>query len=227
MYAKIIISLSHNEASHPKQEILPKSIRKVFKNTTNKTSTKLFLRSQQPQINTIMNILLFLCCCKQHALAASSIQPRCQSIDESTLFGKRGELNVRNAMYPRLRPTNRMEFKVKAPDAKKVQIDLGRKYDLVRNAEGEWSGAAPPTRWLRASTTISSSPTVWPRPTPLPANLSTDAQMTSGVEIPYPDGDTRFYMANVPHGDIRMKRYFSTTANDCAACSFTVRPATI
>ena len=36
MYAKIIISLFHNEASHPKQEILPKSIRKVFKNTTNK-----------------------------------------------------------------------------------------------------------------------------------------------------------------------------------------------
>lgn len=41
-------------------------------------------------------------------------------------------------------PDNRMEFKVKAPDAKKVQIDLGRKYDLVRNAEGEWSGTTDP-----------------------------------------------------------------------------------
>ena len=38
--------------------------------------------------------------------------------------------------------------------------------------------------------------------------------MASGVEIPYPDGDTRFHIANVPHGDIRIKRYFSKTANN-------------
>ena len=36
-------------------------------------------------------------------------------------------------------PGNRIEFKIKAPDAQKVQIDLGRKYDLVRNTNGEWS----------------------------------------------------------------------------------------
>ena len=47
--------------------------------------------------------------------------------------------NVRNATYPRLLPGNRIEFKIKAPDAQKVQIDLGRKYDLVRNTNGEWS----------------------------------------------------------------------------------------
>ena len=37
---------------------------------------------------------------------------------------------------------------------------------------------------------------------------------SSGVEIPYPEGDSRFHMADVPHGDIRMKRYYSTTAGD-------------
>lgn len=139
-------------------------------------------------------------------------QPRRQSIDESTLPGKRGELNVRNAMYPRLLPDNRMEFKVKAPDAKKVQIDLGRKYDLVRNAEGEWSGTIDPlTPGFHYYFLIIDGVAV---ADPASESFYGCSMMTSGVEIPYPDGDTRFYMANVPHGDIRMKRYFSTTAND-------------
>ena len=56
--------------------------------------------------------------------------------DESALPGKRGILNVRNAQYPRLLPDNRMEFKVKAPNAQKVKIDLGKKYDLTKNADG-------------------------------------------------------------------------------------------
>lgn len=139
-------------------------------------------------------------------------QPRRQSIDESTLPGKRGELNVRNAMYPRLLPDNRMEFKVKAPDAKKVQTDLGRKYDLVRNAEGEWSGTTDPlTPGFHYYFLIIDGVAV---ADPASESFYGCSMMTSGVEIPYPDGDTRFYMANVPHGDIRMKRYFSTTAND-------------
>lgn len=139
-------------------------------------------------------------------------QPRRQSIDESTLPGKRGELNVRNAMYPRLLPDNRMEFKVKAPDAKKVQIDLGRKYDLVRNAEGEWSGTTNPLApGFHYYFLIIDGVAV---ADPASESFYGCSMMTSGVEIPYPDGDTRFYMANVPHGDIRMKRYFSTTAND-------------
>lgn len=139
-------------------------------------------------------------------------QPRRQSIDESTLPGKRGELNVRNAMYPRLLPDNRMEFKVKAPDAKKVQIDLGRKYDLVRNAEGEWSGTTDPlTPGFHYYFLIIDGVSV---ADPASESFYGCSMMTSGVEIPYPDGDTRFYMADVPHGDIRMKRYFSRTAND-------------
>lgn len=74
----------------------------IFKNTTNKTSTKLFLRSQQPQINTIMNRFLIFLLLQAACFGLLQAQPRRQSIDESTLPGKRGELNVRNAMYPRL-----------------------------------------------------------------------------------------------------------------------------
>lgn len=41
---------------------------------------------------------------------------------ESMLPGQRGELNVRNAVYPRLLPGNRIEFKIKAPDAKRYRL---------------------------------------------------------------------------------------------------------
>ncbi len=132
--------------------------------------------------------------------------------DESALPGKRGILNVRSAAYPRLLPDNRMEFKVKAPDAKKVQIDLGKKYDLTRNAEGEWHGITEPlTPGFHYYFLIIDGMQV---ADPASESFYGCSMNSSGVEIPYPDGDKRFYIADVPHGDIRMKRYFSTTAGD-------------
>lgn len=132
--------------------------------------------------------------------------------DESALPGKRGILNVRSAQYPRLLPDNRMEFKVKAPNAKKVQIDLGKKYDLTRNADGEWHGITEPlTPGFHYYFLIIDDVQV---ADPASESFYGCSMNSSGVEIPYPDGDKRFYTADVPHGDIRMKRYYSTTAGD-------------
>ncbi len=135
-----------------------------------------------------------------------------QRPDESTLPGKRGTLNVRNAQYPRLLPDNRMEFKVKAPNAQKVQIDLGKKYDLVKNSDGDWHGITEPLTpgFHYYFLVIDDVPVADPASETF-FGCSMDA---SGVEIPYPDGDNRFYIADVPHGDVRMKRYYSTTAGD-------------
>lgn len=135
-----------------------------------------------------------------------------QMPDESSLPGKRGILNVRSAQYPRLLPDNRMEFKVKAPNAKKVQVDLGKKYDLTLNADGEWEGITEPLTpgFHYYFLVIDDVPVA----DPASESFYGCSMHSSGVEIPYPDGDKRFYNADVPHGDIRMKRYFSTTAND-------------
>ena len=38
--------------------------------------------------------------------------------------------NIRNAPYPQITADSRVIFNIKAPEAKKVQIDLGKKYDL-------------------------------------------------------------------------------------------------
>lgn len=133
-------------------------------------------------------------------------------LDESGLHGKRAPLNVRSAQYPRLLPDNRMEFKVKAPDATKVQIDLGKKYDLTKNSDGEWTGTTDPlTPGFHYYFLIIDGVQV---ADPASESFYGCSMHTSGVEIPYPEGDNRFYVADVPHGDIRMKRFFSTTSGD-------------
>lgn len=135
-----------------------------------------------------------------------------QKPNESELTGKRGPLNVRNATYPRLLSDNRMEFRVKAPDAQKVQIDLGRKYDLIKNTDGEWTGTTDPlTPGFHYYFLIIDGV---PVADPASESFYGCSMLTSGVEIPYPDGDNRFSISDVPHGDIRMKRYYSTTADD-------------
>lgn len=135
-----------------------------------------------------------------------------QNSDDPSLPGKRGLLNVRSAKYPRLLPDNRMEFKVKAPNAQKVQIDLGKKYDLVMNEEGEWYGITEPlTPGFHYYFLVIDDVRV---ADPASESFYGCSMLSSGVEIPYPDGDSRFYIADVPHGDIRMKRYYSTTAGD-------------
>src|SRR3954470_3261587 len=57
-----------------------------------------------------------------------------------TVLGSPASTNVRNAKYPQILPDNRVIFRVKAPDAQKVQIDLVKKYDLVIDTGGYWVG---------------------------------------------------------------------------------------
>jgi enterochelin esterase-like enzyme len=133
-----------------------------------------------------------------------------QRVDESTLPGKRAELNVRNAMYPRLLPDNRVMFRIQAPDAKSVQVDLGKRYDLVRDANGVWTGTTEAlTRGFHYYSLIIDGVQV---ADPASESFYGSGRMSSGMEIPYPAGVTAFDLADVPHGDIRQKRYYSKTA---------------
>jgi len=52
--------------------------------------------------------------------------------------GRPAESNIRSARYPQILPNGRAVFRVKAPEAQKLQLDLGKKYDMVKNGEGVW-----------------------------------------------------------------------------------------
>lgn len=48
------------------------------------------------------------------------------SLEQYTVLGTPAATNIRNGKYPQILPDNSVIFKVKAPDAQKVQVDLGK-----------------------------------------------------------------------------------------------------
>ncbi|HOK52232.1 MAG TPA: alpha/beta hydrolase-fold protein, partial [Bacteroidales bacterium] len=59
-------------------------------------------------------------------------------IKQYTTAGTPAPTNVRGARYPQILPDGRAIFRMKAPEAQKVQLDLHKKYDMVKNSEGVW-----------------------------------------------------------------------------------------
>ncbi|MGE0019747.1 MAG: hypothetical protein AB7S72_08790 [Draconibacterium sp.] len=52
--------------------------------------------------------------------------------------------NISQNQCPCLMPDNSVIFQVKAPNAQKMQIDLGKKYDMVKDSSGVWSVRTEP-----------------------------------------------------------------------------------
>ncbi|WP_461040713.1 alpha/beta hydrolase-fold protein [Spirosoma harenae] len=132
------------------------------------------------------------------------------SLTKYTLLGSPASTNIRNAKYPQILPDNRVVFRVKAPDAQKVQIDLGKKYDMVKDTAGFWNVTTDSVSrgFHYYSLLIDGLPTA----DPASETFYGMGRMASGIEIPDKDGDY-FAMKDVPHGDIRIKRYLSKASN--------------
>jgi enterochelin esterase-like enzyme len=123
--------------------------------------------------------------------------------------------NVRGSEYPRVTSDLRAIFQIKAPYAKKVQIKLGKIYDMVKDEKGIWSGTTDPLvpgfhyyflliDSVQVSDPASESYFGWGR-------------MSSGIEIPEQGVD--FYtLKNVPHGDVRSKWYYSKATESWRRC---------
>ena len=116
--------------------------------------------------------------------------------------------NIANARYPRILSDNKVIFQVNAPEAKNVQIDLGKLYDGQKDDKGIWKITTDPQvpgfhyyslviDGLRVSDPASES-------------FYGTGRMSSAIDIPEAGAD--FYtIKDVPHGDIRHKNYFSKT----------------
>ena len=55
-----------------------------------------------------------------------------------TILGTSAATNTRSSKYPQILPDNRVIFRIKAPDAQRVQIDLVKKYEMARDTGGYW-----------------------------------------------------------------------------------------
>ncbi|MGD0773497.1 MAG: alpha/beta hydrolase-fold protein [Candidatus Solibacter sp.] len=124
--------------------------------------------------------------------------------------------NVRGAEYPRVSSDARVTFRIKAPEAKKVQLQPGGDdnglgkgpIDMIRGADGAWTVTTAPAvqgfhyYWFLVDGVIvndTGSETFfgWGRE-------------SSGVEVP--GNDAGFYAAkDVPHGEVRVRWYYAQT----------------
>ncbi len=127
-----------------------------------------------------------------------------------SLIGIPAPTNVRGGKYPQIMPDSRAVFRVKAPDAQKVQLDLAKKYDMVKNSEGVWEVTTDSlTEGFHYYSLLVDGLAI---ADPASETFYGMGRMASGIEVPF-SGDGYYSVKDVPHGEIAIKRYYSTVFN--------------
>lgn len=114
--------------------------------------------------------------------------------------------NVPGKDYPRIDEQNRVIFKVTAPDAQKVQVDILKLYDMKKDETGTWTVTTDPIPlgfhyyYLVIDGFRFADPAT--------ESFFGVGQRMSGIEIPVPDED---FMTpkQVPHGQVSENYFYS------------------
>ena len=132
------------------------------------------------------------------------------SFPKYSVLGTAASTNVRSSKYPQILPDNRVVFHIKAPDAQKMQIDLVKKYDMAKDTGGYWTLTTNPvSEGFHYYSLLVDGVAVADPSSEAFYGMSRNA---SGIEIPFP-GEGYYALKDVPHGDIRIKRYYSPVTN--------------
>ncbi len=132
------------------------------------------------------------------------------TFSDFTVLGLPAESNIRNAQYPQIMPNGKAIFRVKAPEAQKVQIDLGKKYDLTKDSEGVWKTTTDSlSEGFHYYSMVIDNVAV---ADPSSKTFYGMGRYASGIEVPFA-GDGYYAMKDVPHGDIRIQNFFSKVTN--------------
>ena len=118
--------------------------------------------------------------------------------------------------FPQVNSERRIRASISAPQAEKVQLDLGGvRYDLVKDENGVWTGeSAPQDEGFHYYQLIIDGARV---PDPGSLYFYGVSRWGSGVEVPAHDRD--FYaLKDVPHGQVRENLYFSKITNSWRRC---------
>jgi enterochelin esterase-like enzyme len=121
---------------------------------------------------------------------------------------------------PCIMPDNSVVFQLKAPNAQKVQIDLGKRYDMLKDTNGIWTVRTEPvvSGFHYYFLVIDDVPVA----DPASQSFYGTGKMTSAIDIPEKGID--FYdIKDVPHGSIS-SRYYYSKIDDCWKMLFVYTP---
>jgi enterochelin esterase family protein len=129
---------------------------------------------------------------------------------------KAASSNVPGQQYPKIDSERHTEFRFRAPDAQRVQLDIGgHKYDFTRNGPGMWSVVTPPlVVGFHYYAVIVDGVSV---ADPASESFFGVSKMMSGIEVPSP-GENFYDARNVPHGEVREHWYYSRANNAWRRC---------
>ena len=122
--------------------------------------------------------------------------------------GVAASTNVRGADYPRILSDLSVTFRVKAPDAQKVEFDLGKRYAATKGEDGYWTATTDPKvpgfhyYWLVIDGVMVNDPAS--------ESFYGVGKQSSGIEIPETDADY-YSPKEVPHGEVRERWYHAKT----------------
>jgi len=129
------------------------------------------------------------------------------AVEKEIVPGIPASTNIPGQEYPRILPDNRVMFRIKAPDAQKVQVDLLKKYDMVKNDEGIWEATTESiTIGFHYYSILIDGVAVCD---PASQTFYGMGRMASGIDIPE-KGIDYYLPKDVPHGEIRQIRYYSS-----------------
>ena len=139
-------------------------------------------------------------------LAAAPVQAE----DSRPTDGMPAPSNIRGAEYPRVHADRRVTFRIKAPDAQKVEFGFfpSKRYPAQKGKDGFWTATTDPLvpgfhyyRVFIDGVEVND---------PSSETFYGTGKQTSGIEVPEKGVD--YYLPrDVPHGEIRERWYRSRT----------------
>ncbi len=129
---------------------------------------------------------------------------------------KPSSVNQPGKQYPQVNSEGRVRVSIPAPEAHKVQLDIGGvKYDLRKDEKGVWTGeSAPQVEGFHYYQLNIDGASV---PDPGSLYFYGASRWGSAIEIPASDQDI-YAIKDVPHGLVSQKTYFSKVTNSWRRC---------
>jgi enterochelin esterase-like enzyme len=129
---------------------------------------------------------------------------------------KPSSTNQPGKQYPRVNSEGRVRTTISAPQAQRVQLDIGgARYDMTKDEKGIWTGESRPLDEGFHYYQLNIDGAAVPDPGTI--SFYGASRWGSGIEIPASDQD--FYaLKDVPHGQLRQNLYFSKITNAWRRC---------
>jgi hypothetical protein len=129
---------------------------------------------------------------------------------------KPSTLNIPGAEYPCVYPDHRATFRLVAPDAQKVQVQIGQTFDMVKGSDGAWTVTTTPlvVGFHYYSLVVDGARVA----DPATRTFFGSGWENSGIEIPEA-ADVDYYLPkDVPHGQVSQRWYYSTVTGKWRRC---------